>query len=228
MRKIYIIYFVLKAQTPTMKLFFAIVSLLSLSHAAVITVAPGESIQAAIDLAQPGDTISLEDGKFNEELLSSRDGEEGNPITITGSRNAILSGTGKKGRLFEINHSYWTVNGFTIDGKMGKGEKEEDFQDKLIYVLGNRETRVIKRYGTEFRSSIDGVIISNMHLTNASGECLRLRYFISGAEIFGNVISNCGIGDFVFGGMKAKNGEVSPVRVGIVQLGLILGVRSKL
>lgn len=191
-----------------MKIFFALSVLLSLSEAAVTTVAPGESIQAAIDLAQPGDTIELKDGTFNEELVSSRDGEEGKPITITGSRKAILSGTGKTGRLFEINHSYWTVNGFTIDGQMSNGEKEEDFQDKLVYVLGNGETRVIKRYGTEFRSSIDGVIISNMHLTNASGECLRLRYFVTTAEVFGNVISNCGIGDFVFGGMKAKNGEV--------------------
>lgn len=206
-----------------MKAFFVAAALLSLSSAEVLTVAPGQSIQAAIDLAQPGDTIELEDGKFNEELLSSRDGEEGNPITITGSRNAVLSGTGKTGRLFEINHSYWTVNGFTIDGKMGKGEKEEDFQDKLMYVLGNRETRVIKRYGTEFRSSIDGIVISNMHLTNASGECLRLRYFVSGVEIFGNVISNCGIGDFVFGGMKAKNGELNHATKGVARLGSDFG-----
>ncbi|CAM9155831.1 unnamed protein product [Ectocarpus sp. 12 AP-2014] len=191
-----------------MKACFVGAALLSLSSAEVLTVAPGESIQAAIDLAQPGDTIELEKGMYNEELVSSRDGEEGKPITITGSRDAVLSGTGKTGRLFEINHFYWTVNGFTIDGKMGEGEKEEDFQDKLLYVIGNRETRVIKRYGTEFRSSIDGIVISNMHLTRASGECLRLRYFVTGAEIFGNVISNCGIGDFVFGGMKAKNGEV--------------------
>ena len=191
-----------------MKLFFVITALLSLANAAVLTIKPGESIQAALDLAQPGDTIKLEDGDFFEDLLSVRDGEEDKRITITGSRNAILHGTGNEPRLFEVNHSYITLDGFTIDGKTGSGEKETDYQDKLLYVMGNRETRVIKRYGTEFRSSLDGLIVSNMKLVNGSGECLRLRYFVTSAKIFGNEIENCGVGDFVFGNMKAKNGEV--------------------
>lgn len=191
-----------------MKLLFVITALLSLANAAVLTVKPGESIQAALDLAQPGDTIKLEDGEYFEDLLSVRDGEEDKRITISGSRKAILHGTGNEPRLFEITHSYITLDGFTIDGKTGSGEKESDYQDKLVYVMGNRETRVIKRYGTEFRSSLDGLIISNMKLVNGSGECLRLRYFVTSAEIYGNEIINCGVGDFVFGNMEAKNGEV--------------------
>lgn len=191
-----------------MKVLFLITALLSSSNAAILTVKPGDSIQAAIELAQPGDTIELKDGVYLEDLVSVRDGEEDKRITITGSRNAVLHGTGKEARLFEVNHSYITLDGFTIDGKTGSGEKETDYQDKLVYAMGNRETRIIKRYGTEFRSSLDGLVISNMKLVNASGECLRLRYFVTSSQIYGNEIANCGVGDFVFGNMKAVNGEV--------------------
>ncbi|CAM9402092.1 unnamed protein product [Ectocarpus sp. 12 AP-2014] len=190
-----------------MKLFVAIAALLSLSNAAVLTVAPGESIQAQIELAQPGDTIQLKDGKFAENLQTTRDGEENKPITLTGSRKAILSGTGEKGRMFEVNHDHWHIDGFTVDGKIGEGDKEEHFIGKLIYVHGNRETRTIKRHGTEFRSAIDGLVVSNMKLVNGGGECLRLRYFVTGAQIYGNYIENCGVWDFVFGGMSAVNSE---------------------
>ena len=151
--------------------------------------------------------MKLEDGVYIEDLVSVRDGEEDKRITISGSRKAILHGTGNEPRLFEITHSYITLDGFTIDGKTGSGEKESDYQDKLVYVMGNRETSVIKKYGTEFRSSLDGLIVSNMKLVNAAGECLRLRYFCTSAEIFGNEIANCGVGDFVFGKMAAVNGE---------------------
>ncbi len=191
-----------------MKLFFAIASLLSWSNAAVLTVKPGESIQASIELAQPGDTVELKDGEYIEDIVTIRDGEPDKRITIRGSRDAILFGTGKENRLFQIHHDYITLDGFTIDGKIGPGDKEEHWIDKLLYAHGNRETRVIKQYGTEFRSAIDGLIISNMKLTNAGAECARMRYFVTNAQFFSNHVENCGVYDFVLGGMKAKNGEL--------------------
>ena len=189
-----------------MKLFFATAALFSLCNAAVHTVEPGQSIQAAIELAQPGDTVELKDGEYIEDLRTVRDGEPDKRITITGSREASLKGTGKESRLFQVTHSYITLNGFTIDGKFGKGDKAEHYTDKLLYIMGGK-TRVIKQYGTEFRSGIDGVIVSNMKLINAQGECLRARYFVTNFEVVGCHIENCGVEDFVFGDMKAKNGE---------------------
>ena len=191
-----------------MKLFFTIAALLSLSNAAVLTVSPGESIQAAIELAQPGDTVDITPGEYHEDLVSVRDGEIDKRITIRGSRDAILFGTGKENRLVQIHHDYITLDGFEINGKIGPGDKEEHWVDKLLYAHGNRETRVIKQYGTEFRSAIDGLIISNMKLTNAGAECARMRYFVTNAQFFSNHVENCGVWDFVLGGMKAKNGEL--------------------
>lgn len=192
-----------------MKLFFAVATLLSLSHAAVLTVGPGQSIQAAIELAHPGDTVELKDGEYREDLSTVRDGEPDKRITIKGSRDAILHGGGKEARLFQVMHSYITLDGFTIDGLLGgSGDSETDYQDMLIYITAHRETHEIEQYGTKFRSAQDGVIISNMKLHQALGECVRARYFVTNLEIFGCEILDCGIGDFVFGGMAAKNGEV--------------------
>ncbi|CAN0243504.1 unnamed protein product [Ectocarpus sp. 6 AP-2014] len=192
-----------------MKLFLAIAALLSLTNAAVLTVDPGQSIQAALELAQPGDTIELKDGEYREDLTTVRDGEPDKRIIITGSRDAVLRGGGKEARLFQVMHSYITLDGFTIDGLLsGNGDAETDYQDMLIYITAHRETREIEQYGTKFRSAQDGVIISNMKLGRALGECVRARYFVSNLEIFGCEIADCGIGDFVFGGMVAKNGEV--------------------
>ena len=190
-----------------MKLFLAIASLLFLSDAAVLTVEPGQSIQAAIELAQPGDTVELKDGEYIEDLVSVRDGEVDKRITITGNREAVVKGTGKEDRHVQIHHDYITVNGFTLDGKIGPGDKEEHYIDKGLYAHGNRETRVIKKYDQEFRSAIDGLIVSNMKMINFGGECSRFRYFVTDAQYFGNEVENCGVYDFVFGGMSAVNGE---------------------
>jgi len=192
-----------------MKITFGIlVNLLAFVNAKTITVNEGESIQKALNEVKPGDTIKIEDGVYKEDLETVIDGEIDNRITITGSRKAILKGTLKKARLFEIHHDYYTIDGFTIDGKHNDGKKESDYVDKLLYAHGNRKTRTIKQYGKEFRSSIDGLVVSNMKLINAGGECSRFRYFITNLEMFGNHIHNCGAIDFFFRKMAAKNGEV--------------------
>lgn len=144
--------------------------LLALTDASTHTVKPGGSIQAAIEKAMPGDTVELSDGEYIEDLKTVRDGEIDKRITITGTHKAIVHGTGKEARMFEVHHDYITIDGFTLDGKVGKGDKESDYIDKGIYAHGNRKTRVIKQYGTEFRSAIDGLLVSNMRIVNFGGE----------------------------------------------------------
>ena len=187
---------------------FILGSTLALVNARTINVKEGDSIQKALEQVKPGDTIKISDGTYFEDLETVVDGEPDKRITIKGSRKAVLKGTNKKARLFQIHHDYYTIDGFTIDGKHNDGKKESDYVDKLLYVHGNRKTRTIKQYGKEFRSSIDGLIVSNMKLINAGGECARFRYFVTNLEVAGNHIENCGVVDFEFNDMKSGvNGE---------------------
>lgn len=153
-----------------------------------------KTIQKALSLAMPGDTIILSDGTYLQDFVSIRNGTKDAPITIKGSASAIVKGAGKD-RVIEINHDYIALDGFTVDGLHGSPKKKKGFRDKLIYVIGK-----------EKRNGVTGMRIQNMTIKNAGGECIRLRYFASGNEISYNTITNCGVHDFAFkaGG---KNGE---------------------
>ncbi len=155
---------------------------------------PFKRIQTALKEARPGDTVNLLSGEYYESFKTVRNGRSSQPITITGAKEAIVKG-GDADRVVEINHSYIRLSGFTIDGKRKEGKKQDDFADKLIYVLGKKPKKALK-----------GLKISNMEIKNAGGECVRFRYYVQGAEFSNNTVRDCGIHDFVFkdGG---KNGE---------------------
>lgn len=155
---------------------------------------PLKTIQKAIDMALPSETIYLLPGEYFQDVISKRNGTSSAPITLTGARDAIVKGGGRD-RVIEINHSYIILSGFTIDGAYGNIESPSGYRDKLIYVLGK-----------EIRSGVTGLKIMNMKIKNAGGECIRLRYFAIRNEIGNSEISSCGVYDFRFddGG---KNGE---------------------
>ena len=185
----------------------SILSILAISTVSskTITVNPGDSVQKAVDQAKAGDTVFLEDGKHFEDMKTVRSGELGNPITIKGSRKAIVHGAGTS-RMFQVNHSYFVLDGFTIDGNWsGKQSSVKDYRDKCLYVHGIEKPRTVTRKGLTYQSSLDGVVVKNMKLTNAGGECSRFRYYVTMSEYTGNHVENCGVHDFKFGG--AKNGE---------------------
>src|SRR3989344_5104949 len=164
------------------------------SSGKVIEVSPVESIQKAIDNAQPGETIKLLPGVYNQDFVSKRSGTAEKPITITGSKDVVVKGGGKA-RVIEINHDHIILSKFTVDGLHGDSGRVEGYRDKLIYVLGKSA-----------RKGVTGLKILSMNIKNAGGECVRLRYFAQNNEIAYNSINRCGIVDFEFKG-GGKNGE---------------------
>src|SRR5690349_17784664 len=72
---------------------------------------PFQSIQKAIDLAQPGAVISLAPGDYLQDVHSVRNGLANAPITIFGPASAHLHGAGSA-RILEINHDNITLDGF--------------------------------------------------------------------------------------------------------------------
>lgn len=181
------------------------VILLAFGQSSTINVTPTMNIQSALEEAQPGDTVALDDGEYAQDFKSVRSGTPEKRITITGSRKAVVKGKSES-RMIEINHSYITLDGFTVSGKQNDGKKSEDYVDKCIYILGSKEPEVVREDGMEYESSLDGMVVSNLHITDCGGECLRLRSFITNAEVVGNKIEGCGRHDFMFPS-STVNGE---------------------
>lgn len=156
--------------------------------------APLYTIQKAIDIAYPGDTIFLLPGMYFQDAVTKRSGTLNNPITIYGTKDAVVKGD-KMPRIFEINHDYISLKGFTVDGLYGDPNSAKGYRDKLIYALGKSP-----------RKGVTHLTITNMDIRNAGGECIRLRYFAQQNEIAYNTIARCGIVDFIFK-KNGKNGE---------------------
>ena len=97
------------------------------TNAGTSAAAPFKSIQKALDLAAPGSTITLAPGAYRQSVVTKTDGTAASPITIKGSETGkdasgrfktVLSGT-SGGNVIGINNSYYTLDGFTINGQPG-------------------------------------------------------------------------------------------------------------
>ena len=149
---------------------------------------PFRSIQHALQLAQPGDTIHLGPGHYYQDVYTVRDGEPGRPITVVGASNAVVHGL-TSNRIFQVHHDYIHLIGFTIDGLRRNAEPNRmgAFREKLLYVIG---------YDT--RDGVHHMRVLNMTFRNAGEECLRVKYFAHHNEIAYSTFHDCGIWDFVF------------------------------
>lgn len=97
-------------------IFLALVLMLTFSLVTVVSAAPDKpnklhvgygTIQAAVDAAQPGDTIIVHAGTYNESVVISTD-----DISLKGEAGAILDGTD----LGNVNAITLSANGVTIRG----------------------------------------------------------------------------------------------------------------
>ena len=134
-----------------------------------------------------------------------RDGAPGAPIVIKGPETgtdregryrAVLYGTG---RLVNIDHSWITLDGFTVDGQEQLGDVpfptdvrtidawKASVQDRV------EDSRLVYIGSAEESRDLTGITISNMFLNGAGGECVRLRNNAHGNTIIDSVIQYCGM-----------------------------------
>jgi len=145
-----------------------------------------ETVQKALEEAQPGDTVVLQPGRYAQDIRTVRAGRPGAPIRLVGPPDAVIVGAGRA-YVVEIRHSHVVLSGFSVDGQVDPGESANDFRDKLVYAQGDHGD-----------GGLTGVVIEHLSLRNARGECLRLKGDAVDNEIADNDISDCGLGHYRF------------------------------
>ena len=167
--------------------------------------APFKTIQASLDAASPGVVVHLAAGTYHEQPVTRTDGTATAPITIKGPETGkAVSGRYKStlfgtSRIMSIDHSNYVLEGFTIDGQEAlHGSKYptgstnvREFKDaaqskvadgRLVYIGASEQSR-----------DIHGVVIRDMYLNGAGGECLRMRSNAHDNVVVNSTIAWCGM-----------------------------------
>ncbi len=138
------------------EIIFVIFALSIIAHAETRTVTPTQSIQAAINAAQPGDTIQVQAGTYNENLTLDKS------LTIIGIGKPVVRGTGKDSTIIATADNC-TIKGFIVE-HCGNDLQQED-SGLLLKSNHNRiednELRDIL-YGIYLMKSADNTIQHNV------------------------------------------------------------------
>jgi hypothetical protein len=178
---------------------------------------PLRTLQQALDEAGPGTRIHLQAGSYSQDVTTRTDGTASQRIVIQGpsSGTATLSGTG---HIVAIRNSYYTLEGFTIDGQpaiesiypvatwpdtaSGMASFKSQVSplarnDKLIYIDSGSAA-----------AGVTGTVVNHMTLTGSGGECVRIRNGATRNLIENSVIRYCGMyPDSAAGAFPYHNGE---------------------
>jgi nitrous oxidase accessory protein len=164
--------------------------LLSTAHASTLRVRPGESVQAAITRAAPGDVVEIERGHYAENLLVDK------PLTLRGIQRPTISG-GMRGDTIRVSAPDVTIEGLLV---RDSGDSLKD-QNSGIYIRPGAHRAVVRRcelsynlFGLWIEKAnevlIEANVITGKREYNSSqrGNGIQL-YNTEGARILGNHIS---------------------------------------
>jgi nitrous oxidase accessory protein len=165
-------------------------ALASPALAAAWRVKPGESIQAAIDRAAPGDTIEVERARYVENVLITK------PLTLRGLDRPTISG-GLRGDTIRITATDVTIEGLIVSES---GDSLRD-QNAGIYVYPGSDRTVVRNcdlsynlFGLWIEKANDVLIEGNLitgkrdYQSSQRGNGVQL-YNTHRARIIGNHIS---------------------------------------
>jgi len=164
--------------------------LLGPAQAATLRVQPGESVQAAITRAAPGDVIEIERGRYVENLLVDK------PLTLRGIQRPTISG-GMKGDAIRVTAPDVTIEGLLV---RDSGDSLKD-QNSGIYIRPGAHRAVVRHcelsynlFGLWIEKAnevlVEANVITGKREYNSSqrGNGIQL-YNTEGARILGNHVS---------------------------------------
>jgi cysteine-rich repeat protein/parallel beta-helix repeat protein len=205
-----------------------------------VPIGPCPTIQAALNQAVAGDTISVNTGTYSEKITFPSGGTPGNPITLraTPGHHPVLDGTGVSGsNMILIDgtaspKSYIVVRGFEIrnnlnvsDGSgvriLGAGTAIE-IRDNEIHNITGDHAMGITVYASE-ASAIAALVIDGNTIHDcepAQSEALTLNGNVDGFQITNNVVRDVNsIGIDCIGGET----DIQPNPALVCRNGLIKG-----
>lgn len=143
-----------------------------LTTVGAVVVSTASELSIALSKARSGDTIALADGVYTGKFTAAISGTAQAPITIVGSRAAVLtSGRISGGYGLHVTGSYWVISGLSV-ARSGKG----------IVLDGSQHTR-----------------ISGVDVGNIGDEGVHFRHNSSDSSIDGSTIHDTGLKSPGFG-----------------------------
>jgi hypothetical protein len=123
---------------------------------ATTSVTDTSELERALAAARPGDTIRMAAGTY-EPVVISRSGTASAPITLTGPKGAVITGSGKGYTVHLDGASHWQLVGFAVSGG-GKGIMSDgstgllldsltvsDTGDEAVHFRGGSSNNTIQR-----------------------------------------------------------------------------------
>ncbi|MER7835450.1 right-handed parallel beta-helix repeat-containing protein [Streptomyces sp. NPDC096040] len=141
--------------------------------AATVTVGDAKSLAQALDQAQPGDVIKMQDGVYDDRFTAANPGTADRPIFLCGGPGAVIdAGDVGGGYAFHLDGaSHWRLLGFTVrNGQKG--------------VVADK---------------VQGTVIQGLTVENIGDEGIHLRDFSSGNVVEGNTVHDTGKRKETFG-----------------------------
>jgi hypothetical protein len=153
---------------------------------ASVPVSSAEALQDALDKAQPGDSIGLEDGTYTGAFVAKASGTAEAPVFLCGGPGAVLDGDGiKAGYVFHLDGAqHWRLVGFTVrNGQKG--------------VVADGTT---------------GTVIQGLTVTEIGDEGIHLRSASTANAVLGNTVTRTGLrrdkfGEGIYIGSAVSNWE---------------------
>jgi parallel beta-helix repeat protein len=132
------------------------------AHAATVTnVSTSAQLKTALGNAKPGDTIHLTDGTYTGKFEASAAGTGAAPITLTGSRAAVLTtGSTGSGYALHVTGGHWNLTGFRVD----KAAKGIVLDDSDYTVISSVDVGHIGQEGVHVRHSSTNVVLRNSYV----------------------------------------------------------------
>lgn len=131
---------------------------------------PFGRVQDGLNAAQPGDTVTLRPGTYNESVRTVRHGAAGSPIRVRAHErgSALLTSSGT---VLRVDHAYIHIDGLVLDGRYGAADTVDVNDDAHFLQLEHLEVRRSSRDLIDIGSPHDLLIANCLihHALNAAG-----------------------------------------------------------